>query len=364
MLDEGEAERGITYTYTKEKASIFEHCVIALEKSMKELGDNGLPLMGGGDWNDGMNRIGIDGKGTSVWLGFFLYYVMSEFIEIFKDRKDLAKDKYEKFLKKLKEDLNNNAWDKDYYLRAFFDNGTKVGSIDSEECKIDLISQSFAILSDVIPEERIPSVIKSVEDTLVDNNLNIIKLLTPGFEKSKNNPGYIMDYPVGIRENGGQYTHSVSWYIMALLKIGQTDLAYKYYQMINPINRSLDKKSVKTYKVEPYVISADIYSSKDHPARGGWTWYTGSAGWFYKVGVEEILGLKKHGNTLRFEPNVPSDWKSYELEYRYFDAIYKIKINFTNTESIVVDGEITHKDYVTLNKAKRVHAVVVNIRRK
>ena len=364
MLDEGEAERGIIYTYTKEKASIFEHCVIALEKSMKELGDNGLPLMGGGDWNDGMNRVGIEGKGTSVWLGFFLYYVMTEFIDIFKDRKDLAKDKYEKFLKKLKDNLNNNAWDKDYYLRAFFDNGTKLGSVESEECKIDLLSQSFAILSDVIPEERIPSVIKSVEDTLVDNNLNIIKLLTPGFEKSKNNPGYIMDYPVGIRENGGQYTHSVSWYIMALIKIGQVDLAYKYYQMINPINRSLDKKAVKTYKVEPYVISADIYSSKDHPARGGWTWYTGSAGWFYKVGIEEFLGIIKHGNTLRFDPHVPKDWKSFEIEYRYFDATYKIKINFSNTDSIVVDGDISNKDYITLNKAKRVHAVVVNIRRK
>ena len=364
QLDIDEAERGITYNYTKEKATIFEHCVIALEKSMKELGDNGLPLMGGGDWNDGMNRIGIGGKGTSVWLGFFLYLILSDFIEIFKDRKDLNKDKYVTFLAKLKKDLNNNAWDGDYYLRAFFDDGTKLGSKENTECKIDLLSQSFAILSDVIEKDRIPSVIKSVEENLVDKNLGIIKLLTPGFENSKHNPGYIMDYPNGIRENGGQYTHSVSWYIMALIKLGYADQAYNYYQMINPVNRTLTRKNTKVYKVEPYVISADIYSNKDHPARGGWTWYTGSAGWFYNIGVTEILGLKKEGNTIRFNPSVPSDWTSFELEYKYHDTLYKIKVNYTNTNSIVVDGDIINKDYVTLKKDKRVHAVVVNIRRK
>jgi cellobiose phosphorylase len=364
QLDIDEAERGITYSYTKEDASVFEHCVIALEKSMKELGDNGLPLMGGGDWNDGMNRIGIGGKGTSVWLGFFLYYVLSDFIEIFKNRKDLNAEKYIKFLKKLKESLNTNAWDKDYYLRAFFGDGTKVGSIDSEECKIDLISQSFAILSDVIEEDKIPSVIKSVEENLVDRDLKIIKLLTPGFSKSKNNPGYIMDYPTGIRENGGQYTHSVSWYIMALIKLGYNDLAYEYYSMINPVNRTIDKKSTKVYMDEPYVISADIYSNKDHPARGGWTWYTGSAGWFYNIAITEILGLKKEGNILRIEPSVPSEWNSFDVEYKYYDTTYKIKVNFSSTNSIVVDGDKIDKNYVTLKKDKRVHAVVVNIRRK
>ena len=364
MLDEDEAERGIIYNYTKEEATILEHCIIALDKSMKELGENGLPLMGGGDWNDGMNRIGIEGKGTSVWLGFFLYFVLDEFTKLFKDRKEVNVDKNKKFLEKLKASLNNNAWDGDYYLRAFMDNGTKVGSKESEECKIDLISQSFSILSDVIDKDKIDSVIRSVEENLVDEDLKIIKLLTPGFEHSKNNPGYIMDYPTGIRENGGQYTHSVSWYIMALIKLGANDLAYKYYQMINPVNRSLDKKSVKVYQVEPYVISADIYSNPDYPARGGWTWYTGSAGWFYNIGITEILGLKKEGNTLSFKPSVPSDWKSYEVEYKYYDTTYKIKVNFSNQDSIVVDGDTINKKYVTLKKDKRLHAVVVNIRRK
>ena len=364
MLDEEEAERGIIYNYTKESATILEHCMIALDKSMKELGENGLPLMGGGDWNDGMNRIGIEGKGTSVWLGFFLYYILDEFVDLFKSRKEINEDKYRKFLAKLKKSLNENAWDGDYYLRAFFDDGTKVGSKESEECKIDLISQSFSILSDVIEKDRIDSVIKSVEENLVDNDLKIIKLLTPGFEKSKNNPGYIMDYPNGIRENGGQYTHAVIWYIMALIKLGANDLAFKYYQMINPVNRTLDKKSVKTYEVEPYVISADIYSNTDYPGKGGWTWYTGSAGWFYNVGVTEILGLKREGNTLRIVPSVPSSWNSYEIEYKYYDTLYKIKVKFTNQESIVVDGDIIDKKYVTLKKDRRVHAVVVNIRRK
>jgi cyclic beta-1,2-glucan synthetase len=331
---------------------------------MKEIGSNGLPLMGGGDWNDGMNKIGIEGKGTSVWLGFFLYYVVNDFIDLFKDRKELEVEKYKKFLTKLKKSLNTNGWDEDYYLRAYFDNGTKVGSKHSDECKIDLICQSFSILSDVIEKDKIDSVIKSVEENLVDNDLKIIKLLTPGFEKSKNNPGYIMDYPEGIRENGGQYTHSVSWYIMALIKLGASDLAYNYFQMINPVNRTLDKKSVKTYEVEPYVISADIYSNKDYPGKGGWTWYTGSAGWFYNVGITEILGFNKVGNTLSFKPSVPSSWKSFEVEYKYYDSLYKIKINFSTQDSIVLDGEVINKNYITLRKDKRIHSVVINIRRK
>ena len=361
QLTNKEAERGINYVYTNTKKTLFNHCLLSIDKSFNELGENGLPLMGGGDWNDGMNKVGIEGKGTSVWLGFFLYSIVKEFLQIAKKYQDYDTKEYEEKLKALKNALNTVAWDGDYYLRAFFDNGDVLGSHLNAECKIDLISQSFSILSDVIDKNKVESVIRAVEDNLVDKNLNIIKLLNPGFKKSENNPGYIMDYPVGIRENGGQYTHAVSWYIMALIKLGAKDKAYEYYQMINPINRTLNKKDVQKYKVEPYVIAADIYSNPDMPGRGGWTWYTGSSGWFYNIGITEILGLKKEGNTLRFKPSVPHGWKSFEVEYKYMDTLYKIKVNFSNKEmGILVDGDKINKNYITLKNDKRIHAVIVN----
>ena len=362
QLTSKEAERGINYVYTNTKKTLFNHCLLSIDKSFNELGENGLPLMGGGDWNDGMNMVGIEGKGTSVWLGFFLYSIVKEFLQIAKKYENFDGKDYEEKLKALKNALNTVAWDGDYYLRAFFDNGDVLGSHLNLECKIDLISQSFSILSDVIDKSRVESVIRSVEDNLVDKNLNIIKLLNPGFSKSENNPGYIMDYPVGIRENGGQYTHAVTWYIMALIKLGAKDKAYEYYQMINPINRSLTKKDVQKYKVEPYVIAADIYSNPDMPGRGGWTWYTGSAGWFYNIGITEILGLKKEGNILRFKPSVPHSWKSFEVEYKYMDTLYKIKVNFSGSKEmgILVDGDKINKNYITLKNDKRIHAVIVN----
>ena len=228
--------------------------------------------MGGGDWNDGMNTVGIKGKGESVWLGFFLYEIVDDFVRMSKKFGfKIDTDKYLDFNEKLKENLNKKAWDKNWYLRAYFDNGDKLGAEENTECKIDLISQSFSILSGVASRERREEVIKAVEENLVDDKAGIIKLLTPPFSKSLNNPGYIMNYPKGVRENGGQYTHSVAWYLMALIKSGYGDRAYRYYQMINPINKATNPKTVQRYKVEPYVISADIYSAEHREGRGGWT---------------------------------------------------------------------------------------------
>ena len=364
LLADWEEERGINFEYTKETASLYDHCLIALNRSMNQMGKNGLPLMGGGDWNDGMNKVGIGGKGTSVWLGFFQYWIMDKFIQLSKSyNKKLDITKYEKAMEKLKISLNSVAWEKDYYIRAFFDNGAKLGSQESEECKIDLLSQRFSILTNVAERENIGKIIDSVESNLVDKDLKIVKLLTPAFQKTKNVPGYIMDYPEGVRENGGQYTHSVSWYIMALIRAGYQDRAYNYYQMINPINRTLDKKATDTYKVEPYVIAADIYSNKNNPGRGGWTWYSGSSGWFYNVGLTEILGFIKEDNRISFKPHLPSGWKSFELEYHYLDTTYKIKVNVTaNKEDIILDGEKVDKEYITIKNDKRIHAVVVNVR--
>ncbi len=364
ILLPNEEEKGIHYRYTKDKASLLKHLILCVERTVKNVGRNHLPLIGGGDWNDGMNKVGINGKGTSVWLGFFSYLVIDEFINMCHDYKLKIDDKkYQKYLDELTNALNTTAWDGEYYCRAFYDNGEILGSKGNDECKIDLISQSFAILSGVIPFDRVGTVIKSVEDNLVDKDLKIIKLLTPPFKETKNIPGYIMDYPKGIRENGGQYTHAACWYIMALLKSGYIDRAYQYYQMINPINRTMNKDSVATYKIEPYVISADIYSNYKYKGRGGWNWYTGSAGWFYRVGLTEILGLKKEGLYLRIDPHVPSEWKDFEIDYRYLDTMYKIKVNLRQVNnSIMLDGEQLSTHSIRLKNDKRLHAIIINIK--
>ena len=326
-LSDYENEKGLVFNYSEEKESLLEHCIKSLKLSMESLGPHKLPLMGGGDWNDGMNRVGIKGKGESIWLGFFLYHIIDLFTNMMnKIDKNFDTKKYEAFNQKLKDNLNKKAWDGNYYLRAYFDNGDTLGSHENNECKIDLISQSFSIISNVAPKDRIEKVITSVEEQLVDNRTKIIKLLTPAFSKSLNNPGYIMNYPQGIRENGGQYTHSVSWYLMALIKTGYYDRAYRYYQMINPINRTKKQSDVEKYRVEPYVIAADIYSAENFKGRGGWTWYTGSAGWFYRVGITEILGLKKQGNSLKINPKIPISWDGYKAIYRYGNTEYEIQV--------------------------------------
>ena len=363
-LSDYENEKGIVFNYSNKYDTLLNHCIKSLELSMKSLGSHKIPLMGGGDWNDGMNRVGIKGKGESVWLGFFLYGIIDNFIKVMKKYdKDFDREKYSEFNEKLKENLNKKTWDGSYYLRAFFDNGEPLGSHENNECRIDLLSQSFSILSGVAPKDRVEKVINSVEDQLVDPNNKIIKLLTPAFSKSLNNPGYIMNYPKGIRENGGQYTHSVSWYIMALIKAGYFDRAYRYYQMINPINRTKKYEDVNKYKVEPYVIAADIYSAEAFPGRGGWTWYTGSAGWFYRVGVEEILGIKRHGDKLQIKPNIPIAWDGYKASYHYEDTTYNIEVIKNDKESISVDNKEITTSHIILKNDKKSHKVIINIRK-
>lgn len=348
VLTEHENERGMTFSYSEEKKTLLDHLLLSLSKAMDSLGSHGLPLMGGGDWNDGMNKVGIKGKGESVWLGFFLYSIIDDFTKVITSYdKEFNIDKYLKFNEKLKNNLNKHAWDGNYYLRAYFDNGDKLGSSENSECKIDLISQAFSILSDVAPKDRIPLVLDSVLKNLVDSDNKLIRLLTPAFEKSLNNPGYIMNYPKGIRENGGQYTHSTAWYIMALIKTGNFEKAYEYYQMINPINRSITDSDVLKYKIEPYVISADIYEADGFEGRGGWSWYTGSAGWFYRVGVEQILGIKKHGNKLYIKPALTN---GYKMVYKYEDATYNIEVILSSKNEIIVNDKKVSSKYLSLKK--------------
>lgn len=363
QLSDYEHEKGLVFNYSENKESLLKHCLKSIELSMNSLGQHKLPLMGGGDWNDGMNRVGIKGKGESVWLGFFLYNVIDQFMKILKKHdKSFDITPYKEFNDKLKESLNKKAWDGEYYLRAFFDNGDKLGSHENTECKIDLISQSFSILSGVAPKDRVQKAITSVEEQLVDKENKIIKLLTPAFSKSLNNPGYIMNYPKGIRENGGQYTHSVSWYLMALIKAGYHDRAYRYYQMINPINRSKKEQDVNKYRVEPYVIAADIYSAEMCPGRGGWTWYTGSAGWFYRVGVQDILGIKKSGEQLKINPKIPIAWDGYKAIYTYLDTTYNIEVIKGKKDELKLDGKTQISNTIDLVNDSKTHDIKVTIK--
>lgn len=361
-LSNYETELGVTFTTTNTSKTLLEHCLLSLDYSMSQMGVHNLSLFGGGDWNDGMNKVGIKGRGESIWLSMFLYNTIDKFLNIMKYNRKIDKDKYLKFNKSLKEAINTNGFDKTYYLRGYFDNGDKLGSINNEECKIDLISQSFAIISDIVPDKQRDKVLAEVEKYLVDKDLKIVKLLTPAFNKSIDDPGYIMKYPEGIRENGGQYTHAVSWYIMALIKAGRNNTAYDIFQMINPIERSKKESDVLKYKLEPYVIAADIYSNERYKGRGGWSFYTGSAGWFYKVGLEDILGFIKEGDTLKIKPHLPSKIKNYHLEYKYMDTLYIIDVATLDKEYIEVDKNKLNGDEIFLINDKKIHKVNVYIK--
>lgn len=356
-LEDYEEERGMDYSYSDETASLFEHLKIIMNKAKHEIGDNGLPLMGGGDWNDGMNHIGINGQGTSIWLGFFLYEVLNRYIDICQKYK-LDDDiiEYEKLKKDLKKSLRKNGWDQKYYLRAITDDGTKIGSLESRECQIDLISQSFSILTDIAKKEQIPLILESVDTMLADEKTGMVKLLTPAFSNTWKDVGYIQNYPQGIRENGGQYTHATAWYVMALAHLGLYNKAYQYFKMLNPIYHSNTIEKCKIYQVEPYVIPADIYSHESFYGKGGWTWYTGSSGWFYKVGLETMLGFYKEADTLKVVPNIIQS--NYEIMYKYYDTIYKIEVKNGKKAEIKLDKRKVDFPIKLINDKKE-HSIVV-----
>ena len=327
-LKPGQAEQCLHYTTSDHKATLYEHLRRAINRSMGRIGAHGLPLMGCGDWNDGMSRVGVGGKGESVWVAFFLCDLLPKMEELTQKMPDADLSYVEElsqFRSSLVKALQDHAWDGFWFLRAFFDNGDPMGSRNNTECQIDLISQAWSILTDVATPEQKKSIFRETDGRLVNREHEIIQLLTPAFKNSADDPGYIMQYPEGVRENGGQYTHGAMWYIMAQVKEGRTDMAYFLYSLINPIHRTQTLADVLKYKVEPYCIAADIYSNPQHPGRGGWTWYTGSASWAYKTGIENILGLHKHGDTLTIDPHVPSDWDGFTVRYRFGSSMYVIK---------------------------------------
>ena len=343
-LAEGQNESYDIHLPSDTKESVFRHCIKAIEKSLN-FGENRLPKIGTGDWNDGFSKVGEKGKGESVWLGFFLYDILDRFGKILeiKEEKELSQ-KYEEIKQSLKKALNTAGWDGRWYRRAFMDDGNVLGSIENEECKIDSIAQSWSVISNAGDNDKKYISMESLENHLIDKEAGIIKLLDPPFDRSNLEPGYIKMYLPGVRENGGQYTHAAIWAIMAEAILGFGDKAYEYYRMINPIEHARTKDEANKYKVEPYVIAADVYGEANLLGRGGWTWYTGSASWYYNAGIEYILGFRIENGLIKIKPCIPSDWKEYSIQYKYRNTIYNIKVknlNGKNTgvEKIFVNGK-------------------------
>ncbi|HVT56909.1 MAG TPA: glucoamylase family protein [Thermoanaerobaculia bacterium] len=309
-----------------EQASLFEHCARALEQRLA-VGSHGLPLMGTGDWNDGMNRVGRLGKGESVWLGWFLHMLLWEFARLAEARGELARaSAWRRHVAALKAALEEEGWDGDWYRRAFFDDGTPVGAAASAECRIDSIAQSWAVLSGAADPGRAARAMAAVEEYLVRRGDGLVLLFTPPFDRAPLDPGYIRGYLPGVRENGGQYTHAAIWCILAFAALGDGDKAGELFSILNPINHSRTRAGVHRYKVEPYVTAADIYAEPSHVGRGGWTWYTGSAGWMYRAGTEWILGWRLRGTVLSVDPAIPRSWPSYEITFRYHAARYTVAV--------------------------------------
>lgn len=342
ILKDEEEERYDKYFESEEKESIYRHCIRAIEKSFN-FGENGLPKIGTGDWNDGFSTVGNKGKGESVWLGFFLYKILDGFIEVCKKRVEEGKEdaniieKFEKIKLDLKRALNTKGWDGRWFKRAFMDDGSALGSMENEECRIDSIAQSWSIISNAGDNDKKYISMESLENHLIDKENGIIKLLDPPFEKGKLEPGYIKAYLPGVRENGGQYTHAACWVIIAQTMLGFGNKALELYRMINPIEHSRTKDACNKYKVEPYSMPADIYGASNLAGRGGWTLYTGSASWYYDAGIEYILGLKIENGVMKFEPCIPKDWKEYLIRYKWGKSIYNIKIKNPNQKNTGVE---------------------------
>jgi cyclic beta-1,2-glucan synthetase len=364
LLEPGEMERYGHFLTAEESGTLYEHCCRAVDKGMT-VGVHGLPLIGSHDWNDGLSRVGIEGKGESVWLGWFLYDTLMRFMPICESMGDSGRaNEYRQRVEVLRQALEEHGWDWGWYRRAYYDDGTPLGSSESKEARIDSVAQSWAVLSGAASQKRATTAMEAVERMLVRRDDQMILLFTPPFDKTVQDPGYIKAYPPGVRENGGQYTHAALWVVWAFAKLGDGDQADELFRLLNPIYHADKPDKVARYKVEPYVVAADVYSVAPHVGRGGWTWYTGSAGWMYRLGVEAILGLRKVGGNLRIDPCIPKHWQGYEMTYRHGTTWYHIRVESPDqvnygVKMIVLDDEVLTGEEIPLVDDGQRHDVQV-----
>jgi cellobiose phosphorylase len=350
---------------SEEVGSLYQHCVRAILRGLT-FGEHGLPLIGSGDWNDGMNIVGKHGKGESIWLGFFLYEVLMRFTEVARVHGDNSfAERCQREAAQVRQNIEQNGWDGEWYRRAYFDDGSPLGSASNAECQIDSISQSWSVLSGAGDARRSRMAMEAVDKRLVRRDHALIQLLDPPFDKSTLNPGYIKGYVPGVRENGGQYTHGAIWAAMAFAALGDSRRAWELSAMINPVNHARSAEAIATYKVEPYVVAADVYALSPHTGRGGWTWYTGSAGWMYRLIVESLLGLRLEVDKLRFVPCLPADWEAFKVHYRYGETFYHIAVLHTRAGdgemSVTVDGVEQHDKTIPLVDDRQEHYVEVKL---
>lgn len=312
----GEDEVFLVPEEAGESADLYEHCCRAIDRSLVT-GGHGLPLFGTGDWNDGMNRVGREGRGESVWMAFFLMTVLDGFIPICRERGEAARaDRYGRARERLQAAVNDGGWDGGWYRRGYYDDGTPLGTVTGDECRIDALVQAWSVLSGAAPAERMRSAMDAVEELLVDRAGRIVKLLAPPFQDTPHDPGYIKGYPPGVRENGGQYTHAALWVIRAFAELGRRELASELLAWMNPIHRTSTSEEIAVYQLEPYVVAADIYGVPPHVGRGGWSWYTGSAAWMYRVTLETVLGLTvQDGTVVRLQPRIPDAWPGFTMRF-------------------------------------------------
>jgi cyclic beta-1,2-glucan synthetase len=350
---------------SEETGSLYEHCVRAIKRGLR-FGEHGLPLIGSGDWNDGMNLVGEQGKGESIWLGFFLYEVLMRFTGVARNRGDASfADRCRSEAAEVRRNIERNGWDGEWYRRAYFDDGSPLGSAGNPECQIDSVAQSWSVLSGAGDPGRSRMAMEAVDTRLVRRDHALIQLLDPPFDKSDLNPGYIKGYVPGVRENGGQYTHGAVWASMAFAALGDSRRAWELFGIINPVNHSRSPEGIATYKVEPYVVAADVYALSPHTGRGGWTWYTGSAGWMYRLIVESLLGLRLEVDKLHFAPCLPADWKEFKIHYRYRETVYHIAVLQTVAAkagmNVTVDGIERDDNAIPLADDRQEHSVEVRI---
>lgn len=370
VLTEGQNEAMFTPEVSELKGSVYEHCKKAIDRT--KFGEHGLPLMGGGDWNDGMNEVGIQGKGESVWLAWFFYTVLGDFILLCDREGDESyADELEQKRKELLQSIEAQAWDGEWYLRAFYDDGTKLGSRENDECRIDSISQSWSVISGGADKERARTAIQSARRYLVREEDALSLLLAPPFDKTGKNPGYIKNYIPGIRENGGQYTHAAVWLAIAAAKLGSAagnvadlTMADMLFTILNPILITQNRKDALRYEKEPYVMAADISLSPPYTGRGGWSWYTGSAGWMYQGLLHWFLGIRKEGGELVIDPATPASFGDYTVRYQYGSSVYEIRVESRSkgslkAEALTADGKLMQGNRVPLTDDGAVHLIVV-----